>query len=267
MPELPDVEGFKRVLARRALRKTIDRVVVSDARILDKLPARALAARLKGAKLVSARRHGKHLMAKIDRGGWLTLHFGLTGALHFVRSADREPPFTRVRLDFAGGGCLAYTNKRMLGRVGLVEDAADFIAEEELGPDALDRRFDFRAFQAAVHGSKRGVKSVLMDQQIIAGVGNIYSDEILFQARINPATRIDKLATREQKRLFAQMRKVLKTAVARGAGSEQFVDRLPKGAMLPERKPGGRCPRCRSPLKVFKVAGRTGYCCPRCQNC
>jgi formamidopyrimidine-DNA glycosylase len=81
MPELPDVEGFKRVLAKNALRKTIDRVVVSDARILGKLSARTFASRLQGAKLIAVRRHGKHLMANVDRGGWLTLHFGMTGAL------------------------------------------------------------------------------------------------------------------------------------------------------------------------------------------
>ena len=267
MPELPDVEGFKRVLAKSALHKTIDRVAVNDARILGKLPARTFISRLQGAELVEAQRHGKHLMAKLDRGGWLTLHFGMTGALQFVRQADAEPPFTRVRLDFAAGGSLAYTNKRMIGRVGLVEDAADFIAAEKLGPDALDRRFDLDAFKAAVLGSKRDVKSVLMDQQVMAGIGNIYSDEILFQARISPDERIDKLAPGELKRLFVEMRKVLDMAIARGAGSEQFIERMPKGSLLPERKKGGRCPRCRSVLKVFKIGGRTAYCCPRCQGC
>jgi formamidopyrimidine-DNA glycosylase len=267
MPELPDVEGFKRVLTRSALRKTIDRVIVSDARILGKLPAGTLAARLQGTKLLAARRHGKHLMASIDRGGWLTLHFGLTGALHFVRELEQEPPFTRVRLDFADDGCLAYTNKRMIGRVGLVENAADFIADEKLGPDALDRRFDFHAFKTAVDRIKRDVKSVLMDQQIVAGIGNIYSDEILFRARIDPALRMDKLAASQLKRLFLEMRKVLETAIACGAGSEQFIERMPSGALLPERRKGGHCPRCGSPLKVFKVGGRTAYCCPHCQNC
>jgi len=267
MPELPDVESFKRVLARSALRKTIDRVVVTDARILGNLSARTFAARLQGAKLVAARRHGKHLMASVDRGGWLALHFGMTGALHFIQNPDKEPPFTRVRLDFANDGCLAYTNKRMIGRVGLIEDVADFIADEKLGPDALDRRFDFHAFKTAVLGIKRDVKSVLMDQQIIAGIGNIYSDEILFQARINPAARMDELAPDQLKRLLLEIRKVLKTAVARRAGSEQFIERMPKGALLPERKKAGRCPRCRSHLKVFKLGGRTAYCCPRCQNC
>jgi formamidopyrimidine-DNA glycosylase len=267
MPELPDVEGFKRVLAKNALRKTIAQVVVSDARILGKLSAQTFVSRLQGAKLVAVRRHGKHLMASIDRGGWLTLHFGMTGGLQFVRNYDDEPPFTRVRLDFARDGCLAYTNKRMIGRVGLVEDAAGFIASENLGPDVLDRRFAFDTFKTAVLGIKRDVKSVLMDQEIMAGIGNIYSDDILFQARINPAERMDKLSPSQLKRLFLEMREVLKTAIARGAGSEQFIERMPKGSLLPERKKGGRCPRCRSPLKVFKVGGRTAYCCPRCQSC
>ncbi len=267
MPELPDVEGFKRVLAKNALRKTIDQVVVSDARILGKLPVGTFASRLKGAKLIAVRRHGKHLMANIDRGGWLTLHFGMTGALQFVGKPDGEPPFTRVRLDFADDGSLAYTNKRMIGRVGLVEDAADFIAVERLGVDALDRRLDFDAFSTAVLSLKRDVKSVLMEQEVIAGIGNIYSDEILFQARINPAERIDKFSPNQFKHLFVEMRRVLKTAVARGAGSEQFVERMPKGSLLPERNKGGHCPRCRSVLKTFKIGGRTAYCCPQCQGC
>jgi len=267
MPELPDVEGFKRTLAKTALGKTINRVVVNDARILNKLAVRTFVSRLQGAKLVAARRHGKHLMAQIDRGGWLTLHFGMTGALQFVAEPDDEPPFTRVRLDFAGDGSLAYMNKRMIGRVGLADDAADFIAAEKLGADALDGGFDLDAFKTAVRGTERDVKSVLMDQEVLAGIGNIYSDEILFQARINPAERMDGLAPAVLKRLYLQMRDVLKTAVARGAGSEQFIERMPKGSLLPERKKGGHCPRCGSPLKISKVGGRTAYCCPRCQGC
>jgi formamidopyrimidine-DNA glycosylase len=267
MPELPDVETFKRVLERHALRKTIERVVVNDKRILGKLAVPTLISRLNGAKFVATRRHGKHLLAKIDQGGWLTLHFGMTGALDFVAKPDQEPPFTRVRVDFADDGCLAYTNKRMIGRVGLIENVDDFIAAEKLGPDALDPRFDWPAFRATVRGVKRDVKSVLMDQQLVAGIGNIYSDEILFQARINPAARMGQLAPNELKKLFLNMREVLKRAVTHGAGSEEFTERMPRGALLPERRKGGSCPRCRSPLKVFKVGGRTAYCCPRCQNC
>jgi len=266
VPELPDVEHFKRVLARNGLNRTIESVVVKDARILGKLSTEVFTARLRGRRLVAVRRHGKHLLVKLDVGSWLTLHFGLSGALQFVQSRDDEPPFTRVRLDFIDDGSLAYTNKRMLGHVGIVEGAADFITAERLGPDALDPAFDFAAFSTAVEGTKRDVKSVLMDQQIIAGVGNIYSDEILFQARIAPTTRINELPPAQLKHLFSETRKVLETAIERGAGSEQFVDRMPAGSLLPQRKKGGHCPRCRSPLKIFKVSGRTAYCCPHCQS-
>jgi formamidopyrimidine-DNA glycosylase len=156
VPELPDVEGFKRLLTKSALRKTIARVVVGDARILSRLSARRFAARLRGARLVEVYRHGKYLMARLDRGGWLTLHFGMTGALQPVGKSGGEPPFTRVRLDFAGDGSLAYINKRMIGRVGLTDDAADFIAAESLGPDALG--FGFEAFGAALRGCRSSLR-------------------------------------------------------------------------------------------------------------
>jgi len=266
MPELPDVERFKRILARSALGKRVERVVVSDARILGKRSPRTFVECLQGASLVEARRHGKHLMARLDRGGWLALHFGMTGALHFVQDLDKEPPFTRVRLDFRKDGHLAYTNKRMIGRVDVVDDATEFIAREKLGPDALDPHFSLAEFRAAVADIKRDVKSALMDQELVAGIGNIYSDEILFQARIDPTTRVSELSQASLKHLFTVMRKVLETAIAHGAGSEEFIDQMPKGALLPERKKGGQCPRCHSQLSVSKVGGRTSYYCPRCQR-
>ena len=116
-------------------------------------------------------------------------------------------------------------------------------------------------------GTKRSIKTALMDQRTIAGIGNIFSDEILFQARIDPSLPTDALSASERERLFLQMRKVLESAIDCGAGSEQFVERMPGGSLLPERKKGGRCPRCGSPLKIFKLGGRTAYCCPKCQNC
>ena len=266
MPELPDVEIFKRTLSRRLLHKRIVSVAVTDARILGKLPGSTLSRRLSGRKVLSVRRHGKHLLAEIEGNGWLTLHFGMTGGLAFFKDPAEPPPYTRVCLDLAGGEHFAYTNKRMIGRVGLVEDASDFIAHENLGPDALDRHFDIAAFLKAVAGARRDVKSVLMDQQIIAGIGNIYSDEILFQARIDPKTRIDKLDPPQITRLCRTIGAVLKTAIARGAGSEEFTERLPKTALLPVRKKGGRCPRCHRLLKVAKTSGRTTYSCAHCQH-
>ena len=105
-----------------------------------------------------------------------------------------------------------------------------------------------------------------MDQQIIAGIGNIYSDEILFQARIDLKTRIDQLDPPQLTRLYRTIGAVLKAAIARGAGSEEFTERLPKTALLPVRKKGGRCPRCHHLLRLAKSGGRTSYFCAHCQH-
>lgn len=241
MPELPDVEGFKRVLARRALRKRIDQVVVSDARILGKLSPGTFRTRLRGGRLVEVRRHGKHLLARLDHGGRLTLRFGMTGALQFMHKSDGEPAFTHARLDFAGDGSLVYINKRMIGRVGWIRDATDFIAAEKLGLDALDRHFNLYVFMAALGGLKRDAKFALMDEQIVAGIGNIYSDEILFQARIHPAARVDRL-TPGQLRLCQHANGHEDGGQPWCGHSEQFVERMPKGSLLPQRKKGRPLP-------------------------
>jgi formamidopyrimidine-DNA glycosylase len=265
MPELPDVELYKRYLDGHALRQTIERVVVNDARILGDLPPDAFFSRLTGNRFEESRRHGKHLLVRLRKDGWLTLHFGMTGTLVCFEDEADDPPYDRVRFDFTGGRHLAYLNRRMLGRVGLADDADEFIAAEGLGPDALDPAFDLAAFTRAIEGRRRDVKSVLMDQALIAGVGNIYADEILFQARLHPNTPVASLDERQRTALFRQSKQVLQTAIACGAGAEQFLERLPDDYLLPHREKGGKCPRCGSPIATLKAAGRTSYYCPRCQ--
>lgn len=188
MPELPEVELFKRHLDRTSLGRTISRVRVNDSRILGPSAAR-LGARLVGARLRSSRRHGKYLLVALGKPGWLVLHFGMNGSLVHFKKAAEEPRYDRLRLDFADGHHLAYVNPRLLGRVELVADAEDFIARERLGLDALDRRLTLAAFARDVGARRRDIKSVLMDQSVVAGIGNIYSDEILFQARLHPRAR------------------------------------------------------------------------------
>ncbi len=265
MPELPDVELFKRYLDRTSLAQTTERVQVNDARILGDLPAERFVAALAGNRLEASRRHGKHLLVRLARGGWLTLHFGMTGGISYFENLADDPPYDRIRLDFEGGRHLAYTNRRMLGRVGLADDADQFIAAEELGPDALDPAFDEAAFAAALAGRRRDVKSVLMDQALLAGIGNIYADEILFQARLHPKTPVEELTKGQRMKLFRTIKDVLSTAIECGAGAEQFLDRLPKNYLLPQRDRDGRCPRCGGPIATLKSSGRTSYYCPKCQ--
>lgn len=266
MPELPDVEVYRRRLDRGVLNKTIRKVSVSDSRILDGVNAATLARRLKGRRFVDTRRHGKHLLVRLDKGGWVHFHFGMTGAVHHIRDGDRPLPYTRVRFDFSDGDHLAYTSKRLLGRVGLTADADAFVAEHALGPDALDSEMDLAAFRKALSGTTRAVKAALMDQEALAGIGNVYSDEILFHARIDPRTPATKLDAAKMRRLHRTMRRVLETAVERGAGSDDFIDRVPRGWLLPHRHKDGRCPRSHGALATYKIGGRTSYFCPRCQR-
>lgn len=263
MPELPDVEIYRRYLDEHALGKTVQQVRVQDARILDGLSPDAFRQRLEGRRLTASRRHGKHLLVELDRGGWLTLHFGMTGDLVVFENEADDPPYDRVRFDFAGGRHLAYVNRRMLGRVGCADDADAFIDEHELGPDALG--LDLQAFKTALGGRRRDVKSALMDQSTIAGIGNIYADEILYQARLHPKTGLGDLGEEGLKRLHHEMCRILAVSIERGAGSERFTERLPEGWLLPHREKGARCRRCGGSIETMKAGGRTTYFCPRCQ--
>jgi len=265
MPELPDVELFRRYLDQTCKGRVIRHVAISDSKMLSGIPSDTFAASLEGARILGSRRHGKHLLVRLAPSGWITMHFGLTGALRHLDGAEAEPPYTRIRLDFADGHHLAYINLRRLGAVGLIDDADSFIAAAKLGPDALDPHFDFAAFERALSARKRDIKSILMDQTAIAGIGNIYSDEILFQAGIHPKTRTDRLGLNARKLLFDQVKRVLETAVERGSGAELFLDALPRSFLLPQRKKGGRCPRCGDEVRTAKFAGRTAYYCPHCQ--
>lgn len=265
MPELPDVENYCRYFKRHALKKPITSVAVGDQRALDHLSERALEDRLIGARFVSTRRHGKHLFARISKGGWLTMHFGMTGHLEYFKDDDDEPSYDRVRFDFGKAGHLGYIDPRLFGRVGFTEDADDFIKAHHLGPDALDPKLTFQRFKEAIAGGG-GLKATLMDQSRIAGIGNVFADEILFQARLHPLTEIDRLTPAQLKALFATMRKVLETAIAAGAGAEGYWENLPRTYLLRQRHEGGVCPRGHGPLSIMKAAGRTTYFCGRCQK-
>lgn len=265
MPELPDVENFRRFLNANALGKPIAHVEVGSAKILRGVTAARLGSALDGRRMTGSRRHGKHLLAALDDGMWLTLHFGMTGRLAYFERLAEDPAHDRLRLDFADGHHLAYVDMRMLGEIGLAADADAFIAEIGLGPDALDPSLDEAVFVALLAGRRGAAKAALMDQSLLAGIGNVYSDEILFQARLHPKIRVQDLDASRVSELFRVMKRVLQTAIDRGAGSEELADRLPADYLLPRRKEGAECPRCGAAIAAMKAAGRTAYFCPACQ--
>jgi len=259
MPELPDVETYKRYLDATALHQRVARVRIEDATVLqDAIEPQALAAGLTGQQLESSRRHGKHLFAALDGGDWLLMHFGMTGRLQYYRAHDAMPDYTQVQLDFDNGYHLAYIAPRKLGEVAIIDDPDAFITEQGLGPDALGLGWD--AFAALAEGRRGMVKTWLMDQETMAGIGNVYSDEILFQARLHPKTRLPDLGQAGLQQVFETMRQVLQQAI-----DVQCDPQRMSGFLVPHRGEGEPCPRCAGPIERIQAGGRGSYYCPRCQ--
>src|SRR5438034_3146374 len=237
MPELPDVETFKRYLDATSLHQPIKGVDVRSAHVLKGVSAREFGRQLKGRSFESSCRHGKHLFVRTDRDLWLRLHFGMTGSLEYLKGQRQAPKDTRVLFGFANHSRLAFRDQRKFGEIGLLKDVDEFLRKRALGPDALD--IDLAEFRKIV-GKRRGaVKSILMNQKLIAGIGNIYADEILFRARMHPATEIADLDEKALAKLFRATRYILEKAIETKADVEQ----MPKSWLSPHRGTGGRCPR------------------------
>jgi formamidopyrimidine-DNA glycosylase len=261
MPELPDVESFKTRLDAASLHKTIHRTRFFDERILRGTSRQALSRRLKRTRLLSSHRHGKYLFVELESGGDLVLHFGMTGGLEVRRSGD-APRFTRLLLEFENGGRLAVFSKRMLAKAAWTSDRSRFLREKKLGPDALDPDFSGREFADRLSKHRGSLKAALMNQSILAGIGNVYSDEILFQAKTFPAAEIPGNDRKRLSALYRVMRRVLAVAARRGGAPGD----LPRSYLLKHREAGAPCPRCRSPVASRTVSGRTACYCPRCQR-
>ncbi|WP_193165233.1 Fpg/Nei family DNA glycosylase [Microbulbifer hainanensis] len=258
MPELPEVETCRRYFNATALHQKIARIHVHGAALLVDTSPQGLGRALKDHTFDSTCRHGKYLFAKLDSGNWLVLHFGMSGLLDYGRSA--VPQYTQLAIEFNNDYRLAYVAPRKLGHIALTDSPKHWVEMKKLGPDALALSSDdFLRLAASRHGA---VKPWLMDQHSIAGIGNLYSDEVLFQSRIHPRRAVADLSEAELKAIHRKLREALDTSVAVQADP----DKLPKQFLLPHRHEGGHCPRCGSNLQNAKIGGRTSWFCPHCQK-
>jgi formamidopyrimidine-DNA glycosylase len=251
VPELPEVETYARYFAKHALGQRVKRVRVVDERILADIRKETFVRKLRGRTFTDVRRHGKHLFANAGTT-WLHLHFGMTGDLSYYR--DEPPRFAKVIFDFDGGAHLAFEDMRLFGLADLVDSPHAFIRERNLGPDPLD--LSPKSFAKLLENRRGAIKSLLMTQDIIAGLGNLYADEILFQTSIHPRRPVDRLRDAEKRALYTTMRRILKTAIARD---------LPPRALFHHRNTDEPCPRCGGTLRKSVVFGRTTYFCARHQ--
>ena len=260
MPELPEVELFTRYFAKHALRQKVARVDVRDARILG-VREDVLDGAVRGRAFKRVLRHGKHLFADAGKE-WLHLHFGMSGDLAYYSEVSDQPRFARVIFDFTNGKHLAFEDMRLFGVVDVTSSPDDYIREHNLGPDPIDDAFTLKRFREIVAPRRGAVKSLLMSQDIIAGIGNLYADETLFQTSVHPRRPVDRLARDEVAAIYSTMRKILRDVIVRKARGASYPPRY----LVTHREEGERCPRCGGTIRRTVVFGRTTYFCGKHQS-
>jgi formamidopyrimidine-DNA glycosylase len=255
VPELPEVESARRYLHERALNRRIEGIIVLDPKMLEG-DRDEFASKVLCRKVVGTGRHGKHLFLMLDRGA-LRIHLGMSGSVHLVEDDEITPhQRLRLRLDRCS---IVLDDPRRFGRFQYVDGIPPFVRERGLGPDALS--IDEDQFISRAAGRKKAIKSVLLDQSILAGVGNLYADEVLFQERVVPSNPTASLGDDDLSSICRRVGEVLRASIA----VESDFSSLPTGYLLRERRRDGRCPRCGQELRTIMVGGRTTIFCPSCQ--
>jgi formamidopyrimidine-DNA glycosylase len=271
MPELPEVETVVRDLRPLLVGRRIAAVRVSR-RKLRRPWRKDWAARLVGSAVAAVRRRGKWIVLDLDSGPRLVVHLGMTGQLTVAPAADPVLDHTHLVFELEVGCQLRFRDARRFGSAELFADEAAVQAflSERLGPEPFD--VDPAAFRDALRRTGRAVKAVLLDQTVVAGVGNIYADEALHRAGLHPQRRGRSLSTAEADRLREAVAAVIAAAIeSRGSTIRDYVGGSGlRGGYQDEFRVYGRageaCPACSAAIEVVRVAGRSSHYCPRCQG-
>jgi formamidopyrimidine-DNA glycosylase len=278
VPELPEVETIRRDLDREVVGKRVKGVEVTGMRSIRRHPNKKhFIGKLEGHKIVAVERRGKYLLVRLDGSDVVVFHFGMSGQLLLARNGREPlPKHTHVVVGFATGGQLRFVDPRTFGEVFVT--AADRVAESvpelaHLGFDPLDEVMTWTAFGELLRGRRMMLKALLMDQKVLAGIGNIYSDEILFEAGLRYDRSSDSLSAQEVRRLYRAMVETLQEAIRHRGSSladEQYRDLFGKvGGFQGQHKvydrEGESCRRCRNPILRVKVGGRSHFLCGHCQ--
>lgn len=275
MPELPEVETVLRGLLQSGLGRRIARVEVNHSGVIPG-NAKTFAAGIEGRRIVSISRKGKVLVAELAGPGnarrtYLVMRLGMTGQITVEPCAAPLAPHTHVRMQFEDGKKeLRFRDARRFGRLRCLTHPELEELLQSLGPDA--RRMTEDDFLVAMRGRRGAIKSWLMNQQMLAGLGNIYADEALFEARIHPLAQPGRIPAAAARRLYGAMQKVLKKAIElQGTSFRDYIDIEGRpGNYLPKlrvyQKSGEPCPRCQSTIRRLVIAGRSSHFCPQCQR-
>jgi formamidopyrimidine-DNA glycosylase len=274
MPELPEVETIRRQLAPALEGRRLQAVDVRDPRWSMPAPPEAIADALRGREIERVWRRGKYLVLSLEDDVHVVMHLRMTGNLLLDEADAEEPDHLRVRLDLDDGRRLLFVDVRRFG-TGDVLLGSDALAEyfaSRLGVEPLDPDFTAEALRAMARGRKQPVKAFLLNQERIAGVGNIYADEALFRARIHPLRAVGTLTRAQLESLREGVVESLELGIdSKGASIDDYrhVDGA-RGSFqdrfLVHLRAGEPCPRCGTPIEKLRAAGRGTYVCPRCQR-
>lgn len=262
MPELPDVETLARALRRSTTGRRIHGVRILSPGTIRSPSPRTFGRLLRGRRIVRVGRRGKYLLIDLDGALTLIVHLRMTGDLALAPAGAPLHPHTRV-LFALDGEELRFTDQRRFGHMDLLPAARvhRLSGLRRLGAEPLDRGFTVNRFRALLRGRRGMLKALLLRQDLVAGIGNLYADEILFRARLRPARAVESLRPPEVTRLHAAIRGVLRKATDGLARSGS-----PAAPFLDARERGGACPRCGRPLVAARIAGRGTYYCRACQR-
>ena len=272
MPELPEVETIRRQLAPHLEGQTLERLEVLDARWCEPAEPAALEDAVRGRRIERVARRGKYLVLELEDDVHLAMHLRMTGNL--LLSHENERPHLRARFLLRGGKRLLFVDVRRFGTgvVLLGSEARDAYFDARLGVEPLDPDFTAQALRDMARGRRAPVKSFLLNQERIAGVGNIYADEALFRARIHPLRPVGNLRTRQLGALRDAVVETLEAGIdAKGASIDDFrhtdgAEGSFQDSFLVYGRESEPCPRCGRPIRKLWVGGRGTYFCSWCQR-
>jgi len=274
VPELPEVETIASDLRPLIVDRTIVAVDLRFPSIVRHPEPEAFLRELPGRRVAALDRRGKYMMFRLDPGLSLVVHLGMTGQLLHKLPEDPERPHTHVVLTLDNGTELRYSDPRRFGRL-LLGSEAELVASRKLpklGPEPLDPLFTPRDLHRRLSGRRAPLKLLLLDQSILAGIGNIYADEALYRARIRPDRAPARITRSRVKRLLAALRESLLLGIVnRGSSIDDYVDLYgAKGRQQEELQVYGRggrpCFNCGRPLTLVRLGGRAPVFCRRCQR-
>jgi len=270
MPELPEVETIVNDLRHILINRRITDIIISWPRMVLKPSPEELQKRLRGQVIKEIGRRGKYLIFRLAGGETMILHLRMTGSLILKKQSDALIPYVTAIFSLDDGTDLVFTDRRKLGTVSLVKDESEL--NEKLGPEPLDRDFTVSVLAKRLSTHKAPIKAVICDQEVIAGIGNMYADEALFFAGIHPLREANSLSGEEIRRLHRAIRQVLRKAIGNGGASISDY-RRPTGEKGSQQydfyaahRGGQTCKVCATPIERISVRNRGTYFCPRCQR-